>query len=58
MEEERRLYFVGLTRAKSSLTLCCGGAPSPFLRDLPGTVERIDVKGSPAAQVKQLSFFG
>ncbi len=51
LEEERRLLYVGMTRAKQKLTLTCsaqrwhGGemvpqAPSRFLEQLPATVER------------------
>ena len=54
VEEERRLFFVGLTRAKQFLTLTHARfrrirgrperhVPSPFLREIPGeTVEPID----------------
>ena len=54
VEEERRLFFVGLTRAKQFLTLTYGRfrrvrgrperhVPSPFLREIPReTVEPID----------------
>ena len=39
-EEERRLFFVGLTRAREELILTTAPAPSPFLRELPETVVR------------------
>ena len=55
-EEERCLFFVGMTRAKRFLTLVCGGKPSPFLSSLSGKMERVSVKGSPAVQAKQISF--
>ena len=55
-EEERRLFFVGMTRAQRSLTLVCGGKESPFLRALPKEVERERVKGSLSAQIRQISF--
>ncbi len=35
IEEERRLFYVGLTRAKEELILLAGREPSPFLCDLP-----------------------
>ena len=33
-QEERRLLFVGITRAREELILTCGGTPSPFLGEL------------------------
>ena len=56
LEEERRLFFVGITRAKRSLTLVCGRKQSPFLRSLLKEIEVVSVKGSPAVQAKQISF--
>ncbi len=58
-EEERRLFYVGMTRAKEELLLLTSGEPSPFLADLPsGSLQK--GKGreplSPYAG-KQLSFF-
>jgi superfamily I DNA/RNA helicase len=41
-EEERRLFYVGLTRAKDELVLTSSQPPSPFLMELPaGSIERI-----------------
>ncbi|HIR07305.1 MAG TPA: UvrD-helicase domain-containing protein [Candidatus Pullichristensenella stercoripullorum] len=34
VEEERRLFFVGMTRAKEELILTCPGAPSCFIGEL------------------------
>ena len=56
LEEERRIFFVGITRAKRALTLVCGGKRSPFLSSLSGKIELVSVKGSPAVQAKQISF--
>ena len=39
-EEERRIFFVGLTRAREELILTAGPEPSPFLSDLPAAVVR------------------
>ena len=38
--EERRLLFVGMTRAREELILTAAPEPSAFLSDLPSTVER------------------
>ncbi len=58
VREERRLLFVGITRAREELILTCGGEPSPFLRDLPAEVRR---ETAPAlrreAPARQISFF-
>ena len=35
IEEERRLFYVGMTRAKEELILITSGDPSVFLEDLP-----------------------
>ena len=36
LEEERRLFFVGITRAREELILTCGGEPSSFLKEVKG----------------------
>ena len=58
IEEERRLFFVGITRARSQLILVSGGKPSPFLKEIGAWVqkEESEEKGF-KAQAKQLSFF-
>ena len=40
-EEERRLLYVGMTRARDELIVTYSGQPSPFLADLPARRERI-----------------
>ena len=55
--EERRLLFVGMTRARDELILLAPGEPSPFLEDLPeGSVRREQL---PARQpnAEQMSLF-
>ena len=54
MEEERRLFYVGLTRAKEELILTTAQAPSPFLSELPDTVAAspaAPLRGRPAEQL-------
>jgi DNA helicase-2/ATP-dependent DNA helicase PcrA len=61
IEEERRLAFVGMTRAKEELYLCHArlrefrgqtlyAVPSMFLEELPGEVETQDLSASGAAR--------
>lgn len=54
--EERRLLFVGLTRAREELILTCGGEPSPFLTELPSGVQRAELpRRHQAVRMEQLS---
>ncbi|MBE5814536.1 MAG: hypothetical protein E7320_04915 [Clostridiales bacterium] len=56
MQEERRLLFVGITRAKEELILTCGGNPSPFLAELPETLRRGSMpRRQPKVHMEQLS---
>ena len=58
VREERRLLFVGMTRAREELILTCGGAPSPFLAELPAEVRRESARGvRREPQPEQLSLF-
>ena len=58
-EEERRLFYVGLTRAEEELVLCVPGRPSPFLSGLPVQLMKRETAPIPKQQapVKQLSLF-
>ncbi len=56
VSEERRLLFVGMTRAKEQLILTCGGEPSPFLHNLPASVSRSALPAR-APKAEQLSLF-
>lgn len=57
-EEERRLFYVGMTRARDQLILLTSPAPSPFLEDIPDdSVERGPVSQRPGWEGKQLSLF-
>ena len=40
IQEERRLFFVGMTRAKDELILTTSSEPSPFLNELPEAMLR------------------
>lgn len=52
--EERRLLYVGITRAKEELILTAGGKPSPFLSGLPQDIIK---ETTVQKQYKQLSMF-
>lgn len=52
--EERRLFYVGITRAKEELILTAGGKPSPFLSGLPQDIIK---EKTVQRQYKQLSMF-
>ncbi len=57
-EEERRLFFVGITRAREELVLSYGGAPSSFLSDLPSDMERHDIRArNHPPKMEQLRLF-
>lgn len=56
--EERRLFFVGITRAREELILTCGGSPSPFLDELPASAERGKIRPrNRIPKMEQLTLF-
>ncbi len=55
VQEERRLFYVGITRAKEELILTTSGAPSPFLEELPEGAAR--EKAAPKPVYRQMSLF-
>lgn len=58
-EEERRLFFVGMTRAKEELILLTSAEPSPFLEDVPSrcSIQEQAAKPKEEAAPLQLSLF-
>ncbi len=55
-EEERRLLFVGITRAREELILTCGGTPSPFVKELANAVRAASIPSRPrVVRMEQLS---
>jgi uncharacterized protein (TIGR00375 family) len=54
LEEERRLFYVGMTRAKDELVLLTLQNPSPFLTELP--VKFLERKAARHQTAKQLTF--
>ena len=56
-EEERRLLYVGMTRAKEELVLTTTRQPSCFLEDLPESVLREETGRRRERPVEQLSLF-
>ncbi len=58
VEEERRLFFVGITRAREELILTCGGKPSAFLAELPADIDRGDIRArNKIPKTEQLTLF-
>ena len=61
IQEERRLCFVGMTRAVEELILTCGEAPSPFLSEIPQDMavreNAAEEKQEEQEEVRQLSLF-
>ncbi len=56
--EERRLFYVGMTRAQEELLLLTSGAPSVFLGDIPeDCLERSVAWTRPEEPAKQMSLF-
>ena len=57
-EEERRLFYVGMTRAKEELILTTSGEPSGFVRDLDdGLIQRENVEKKKEEVCHQMSLF-
>ena len=57
-EEERRLFYVGMTRAKEELVLITSGEPSVFLGELAeGAIRKEETSGVSAPRARQLSLF-
>lgn len=57
--EERRLFYVGMTRAKEELVLLTSPSPSPFLSEIPDALFQhgCTTEGSRAHKGTQLRFF-
>ena len=57
-DEERRLCYVGMTRAEDELYLCAGNPESPFLSRIPNSlVETVSPKRKNRQTGKQLTLF-
>ena len=56
-EEERRLLYVAMTRAKEELVLTTSEEPSPFLSEIPQNACRTEQAHIPGDGMKQLSLF-
>lgn len=51
LSDERRLYYVGMTRAEQTLTLCEFGDGNPFSRSLASVTERRVFQGKPITEL-------
>ncbi|MCJ7837337.1 UvrD-helicase domain-containing protein [Cuneatibacter sp. NSJ-177] len=58
-EEERRLFFVGMTRAREELILTTSGEESAFLKEIlpESAIREAAKKEKPAEEITQLSLF-
>lgn len=56
-EEERRLFYVGMTRAKDELVLLTSKEPSPFLDEIPKERLEAGTAGRPQPEAVQMSLF-
>lgn len=56
LEEERRLLYVAMTRAKEELIITTSESPSSFLSEIPPNAFRPE-QATPASGIKQLSLF-
>lgn len=57
-DEERRLFYVGMTRAKDELIMLTSPKSSKFLNDIPGSLLQMDkAYETKKPEGKQLSFF-
>lgn len=57
LDEERRLMYVGMTRARDELILTTSEEPSPFLEEIPKDARRDEKARTPGSGMKQLSLF-
>lgn len=58
LPEERRLFYVGMTRAKEELILMTSPDPSPFLSDIPALyLQADDASHKKPAPARQISLF-
>ena len=56
-EEERRLFFVGMTRAREELVLTTYGEPSRFLEELPAEILREKAAPQKEKRAEQIKLF-